>query len=301
MLECCIQAMEAFLLSLFTAITLFFNTLVGVFREPEIYSPCTPSIRYKIGTIDQKFNLSEKKLLGRVESATDIWESALGRPVFVYDPTGVPHKVTRRATTSARIVTINLVYDDRQRLNSQIRQLEGQVKNENKKVEADVAEYKRRVADFNQRSGALSEKIKNLSIEDPEYRQKFDEAFKESEELNKEADTLNQLSATLNQSTDSYNAEVGKLNSTISKFNTTLAQRPEEGIYMSEGDIIEIYITNSTNELVHTLAHEFGHALGIEHIEDADSIMYTFTTQTVEAAPEDVAAIQVACKERVRE
>lgn len=295
-----ISHMGAFLLSLFAAITLLFNSLVGVFRGPEIYSPCTPAIRYKIGTVDKQFQIQEKQFLTDIEKATGIWEKALGREVFVYDPIGSPVGPKEKKTKSGRVITINLVYDDRQRLNSQITSLEGKVKNENKKVASSLADYEVRVKVFNSRSAALSEKIKSLNIDDPEYRQKFDEAFKESEELNREADELNLLAANLNQSTDSYNMEVGKLNSTISRFNNALAEKPEEGIYMSEGDVIEIYITNSTNELVHTLAHEFGHSLGIDHIENKDSIMYSFTTQRVVASTDDVTAVQEACKERVR-
>lgn len=282
------------LLAIITAFFLFISSFFDVFKEPEIYSPCTPPINYRLGNIDPKFKITEKKFLEHVNEATQIWKNALGRDVFIHDEDGVPEN-------SERIITISMVYDERQRLNTQIRQLKGQVGNENKKIEASIAEYEGRVKVFKERSQALSEKIKNLSIDDPEYRQKFDEAFRESEELNREADELNQMAAALNQSTDSYNKEVGRLNNTISQFNQSITEKPEEGIYMSEGDIIEIYLTISNDELVHTLAHEFGHALGIEHIDNKESVMYPFTTEVIEAIPEDVTAIHEACKERVKE
>ncbi|MBI3289871.1 matrixin family metalloprotease [Candidatus Microgenomates bacterium] len=168
-------------------------------------------------------------------------------------------------------------------------------------MDASITDYEARVKSFNERSAALSEKIKGLDIHDPEYKQKFDEVYKESEDLNREADELNKLAATLNQSTESYNQQVANLNSTISRLNATLAQKPEEGIYNPDGDVIEIYITSSEKELIHTLAHEFGHSLGIDHIENKEAIMYPYSTQLLKTTEEDVNAVTAACKERVRE
>lgn len=266
---------------------------IASFFEPEIYSPCSPPIRYQIGTIDKQFKMPRENLLSYINKAEKVWEDNYGKEIFVYDPEGT-------VSSSERLITINMVYDERQQLNSQVRQLEGRLQGENKKVKTSIAEYEARVKSFNQRSEELSNKMKSLSIDDADYSRRFDEIFAESKALNQEAQELNQIAAALNQSAQSYNQEVGRLNNTIIKFNQVLAQRPEEGVYLSENDTIEVYLVANNNELVHTFAHEFGHALGIEHINDKNAIMYPFTTQVLKLSTEDKAGLQEACRERER-
>lgn len=283
-----------FLLAIIASIFLFISFIFGTPQQPEFYSPCSPPIHYKIGNIDKRFRVTDEKILKHIDSATRIWENAASKDIFVFDEDGI-------AKDGERMITVNMVYDERQRLQSQINQLESQVSKENKKVDANIAEYEARVKSFNERSVTLSERIKNLNINDSDYKQKFDEVFSESQTLNSEADELNKIAASLNQSTDSYNQQVAKLNNTVSRFNAALAQKPEEGIYNSQGDIIEIFITDSDRELIHTLAHEFGHSLGIDHTENKEAIMYPFSSQFIKPETEDINAIAEACKERVRE
>lgn len=289
--------MENFLLTILTILLTFlgslFQTAVSDIKKITTYSPCSPPIRYQLGSVDKRFNIPEKTLLKDIQQATDIWKDAWGQETFIYDPEG-----TKSAST--RIITINMVYDTRQTLNSQVKQQERSVKTNEKQVKTSVAEYENRIRDFNRRSQELSEKIKSLDIQDPDYRQKFDEVFKESQVLNQEAQSLNEVAASLNQSTTSYNSQVNKLNQTISEFNKALNQKPEEGLYSSSSDSIDIYLNISANELIHTLAHEFGHALDITHTSNPKSIMYPYTTALVQASQDDIAAVQEACRERTR-
>jgi len=285
---------ENLVVSFFTSIVTLFNLWFGNFTaelKPEPYSPCSPPVRYQIGSIDKHFGLTEKALLADLSQSQGIWEVSYEKNLFVYDPEGT-------ISLSKRLITINLVYDDRQQLNSKVKQLEGSVSNENKQMQASIADYEVRIKVLNERSAALSEKMRNLDIKDPEYSRKFDEVFQESKAINQEYESLNQLASTLNQSTQSYNREVGKLNKTINDFNQTLAEKPEEGLYNPEDDTIDIYMNNSKNERIHTLAHELGHALGIDHTADPKSIMYKSTSQYIKVTGDDMNGLQEACKVR---
>ncbi len=74
--------------------------------------------------------------------------------------------------------------------------------------------------------------------------------------------------------------------------------KPEEGIYISDenGRRIIIYFNISKNELVHTLAHEMGHALGIGHINSTTSIMYSRTTEILSLSNDDLTALSTVCR-----
>ncbi|MCX6757118.1 MAG: hypothetical protein NTW35_03165, partial [Candidatus Nomurabacteria bacterium] len=72
------------------------------FLQPK---PCTSPITYKLGTVDAGFGLSEAKLKLSLDSASKIWTKGLDKDLFIYDKNGK--------------VTINLIYDNRQKTTQQ--------------------------------------------------------------------------------------------------------------------------------------------------------------------------------------
>ena len=104
------------------------------------------------------------------------------------------------------------------------------------------------------------------------------------------------MAATLNQSTSSYNIQISDLNDKISSFNSVLRQKPEEGVYRYRENSIDIYFMSSKDELIHTLAHELGHALGISHNDNKQSIMFAYSTKETTISEEDIAALHKQCK-----
>ncbi len=248
------------------------------------YSACDYPINYKIGFVDTRFNLSKDEFISDTKDASDIWNTVEKKNLFTFDPQGN--------------LTINLVFDERQQLNNQINQIEGNIKQGKNSLDPAIAEYQKLVSDFKKRVASFNEAVSYWNSKGGAPASEYEKLVKEQEDIKKQSDKLNQMAKSLNQSTQEYNSEIGKLNQTVDSFNQTLSLKPEEGVYKSQDNVIDIYFNVNHQELVHTLAHELGHAIGLNHIQDPHSIMYPFTTQEITPSIDDISALKYICRKQ---
>lgn len=245
--------------------------------------PCENPIKYKIGSINKNFNLTQDKLISDISTAANIWNEPYGSVIFKYDP------------SDQNAITINMVYDERQNLNSTINKLENIVNTSEGSLNNSFANYNKRVTEFNKRLLALNQEIKNWNDQRGSSNDDYERLIKEHKELSDEANNLKDLSIKLNQSTTQHNQQVVQLNENVNNFNQILQNNPEEGIFDSAQNKIDIYLVNNQQELVHTLSHELGHARGLNHSVDPKSIMYSFSTETISATKEDISSLKTIC------
>lgn len=246
------------------------------------YAPCATSISYKLGTIDARFNLSAEQLRVYTESASQIWGDYEGVPLFTYDQESK--------------LTINLTYDERQELSNTIEDLDTNIDNENSVMKPKVDEYNRRTSAFEARLAKLNAEIQYWNSQGGAPEEEFERLKREQQEIQQEANVLNSMAAELNKSASSFNEKVREFNSTIKEFNQTISQKPEEGLYDPQNNRIDIYFNTDPDGLIHTLAHELGHARGVDHINDEMAIMYPYSTKTTMLSDGDKVQLSAACK-----
>lgn len=277
------------LLALVLVILLFANlATVETFLQRDInqylfHSSCDTPIHYKIGNVDPRFNLSRDQFLNDVKTATTIWDRVEGKTLFVYDP----------GETSGLVVS--LTFDQRQQLNNQINNLEGQLNQSNQNIQPQIDQYNQEKANFEKQLADLNSQIESWNQKGGAPPDIYSQLTAQQNSLQQEANKLNQEAQQLNLSTSSYNFNVNKLNSTISAYDEALLQRPEEGLFDPNADTITIYFNNGYDELIHTLAHEFGHSLGLDHNQNKLSIMYPYTTQQITPSSDDISALNAVC------
>lgn len=275
--------------------------------------PCDKPLKYALGRFDPQFGVSKEEFKTQLASAEKVWEKVLGRDIFSYDP-------------NARF-KINLIYDERQLTTIQKQKTEfglSRVEENFEKIDADftlfknqyeskVAVYDQALADFNQRRSAYDRAVEFWNKKGGASKDKYEELEaervylnNEAQKINAEAMAINVMSKELNILLEKRNVEAKKYNQIADAYN----QKYGSGLEFNQAEYIgnpfqktgeiNVYQFGDKIDLNLALAHEFGHALGMDHVENPKSIMYYLTeaNATVSLTPsaEDLAQLKRVCK-----
>lgn len=264
-------------------INLFIITLLfgGSYFWYEARAICSIPLTYRLGVVDEHFGLSEDEAHAVIRDAESMWEDATGLNLFT-------------SSDSARLA-INFVFDERQQFTNaeealshelekarainqeveeQYAQLVGEYNDLNENYENRKANYERSLNSYNQEVAEWNEKGGAPQAVYDDLNKKKTVLDTEQSALNGVRDQLNSLVTDINTLTETANEVVKKYNEGVNTYNHTFSEGAEftQGDY--QGDKINIYQFKNRDELVLVLAHELGHALGIDHVDNPESIMY---------------------------
>lgn len=249
--------------------------------------PCEVPIRYSLGAYDPRFNISKEDFVAAAEEATHVWEKALGRDFFTYaGPATTPTRFELYFTRPP--VVVGLHYDERQQIASQRQELLSQIS----ETRGDAREVRAQFEALQARYA--TSRAEYLSLLDAYKKRRGDHNTLEAKRLE-----VNALADEINALVKKYNYLVSAVNSRIDTINQNAGYEFEEGQYKSDenGETITIYEFGNRTTLVRVLAHEFGHALGLDHNDNERSIMYYLNNnQNLTPTKEDIAAVKAVCE-----
>jgi predicted Zn-dependent protease len=89
---------------------------------------------------------------------------------------------------------------------------------------------------------------------------------------------------------------VAYINTLIKKSNSIGSRTFTEGKFTPAINAVDIYQYADEVKLKRVLMHEFGHVIGIGHVKNVMSIMYSFNSGTsTRLSEEDIAALKEIC------
>lgn len=254
---------------------------------------CQSPLGWRLGNLDPAFNLTEAQAIKLISAAASMWNNASGKELLRYDP--------------AQGFVIDFKFDARQQQLLKQRLLQRNLARYDDAIEPGLetlpekfAELDQKIADFNQQKAQLQQQISQFQPNAQNAEAQRRQLEQQQQSLIREADWLEQQRQQLLRDQNYLNETIRQRNELVQTAEQPTAAAAFEVGLMTIKQLqrqMTIFAFSSETDLIATIAHEFGHAFGIEHTEEPDSIMFhQLNAQQQQLTAADLRAWQSTCQ-----
>jgi uncharacterized coiled-coil DUF342 family protein len=266
-------------------------------------------LRYRIDSVDTRFTLSRKDISDIVHQAVFLWEKAVGHTIFKEDPQGD--------------IRIDFVYDKRQAVTDSLKIISEDIDDAKSSYNKLMSRYDDILVVVEKKKGAYISDNNSYLTALNDYQAEIDAANNKAfvsrddfqrfqkkkhcldlqlialqvkrSDLQKTVDELNDMVGVIGKIASNHNSQIINYKNTRKDLSGEFdAGRYEMNIYGEKN--ITIFHVKDREKLVRALAHELGHAQGLKHSKNPDSIMYYLNrSDSIRLLPEDILAMQARC------
>ena len=216
---------------------------------------CRKTLQYSVVGVDGRFNISKEEVLQIASEAADKWNYS--DEVLEFN--------------DSADLKIELVYDTRQADLDSIRAQSDNLQKTKSSMDSSKEFFDKKVANYQSKLISYNNTVQYWNSRGGAPATIYTELQKQKNELDIEREDLLKISNILNIEIGSYNQGLENLKSeTDQRRNLILTQ----GVYIPSDNKIEIYTFGDKEELRLVLMHELGHALGMDHATDPNSVMH---------------------------
>jgi matrixin len=241
------------------------------------YEPCAEPKEYYIAVLDTRFNVSEEEFEKDIAEATALWSNAYGKPLFNYNP-------------KYGTLAVNLFYNRKKLTEAWPDSSADAITQQNM--------YKQKMTAFQAKLTTFNEQVQQWNDGDKNNTSLYLKLIAQEQALQTERVQLVNMNQSLIMPPDLSSHYTNVLDQAWETLTHNNISNIEEGLYNPNLKRISVYIYHDHTTLKHTIAHELGHALGLEHNPNAQSIMYYESSDTLQLSPEDLADLKEVCKPR---
>lgn len=259
---------------------------------------CQLPLSYRLAGIDAAFGLSHVAAQQQIDAAAQLWNQAADRTLFVADAShGFP---------------IRFIYDERQQQLLESSLLQRNLQRYDQRIAEQQQDFNARLTDFQHRQQHFSRQDQALADDIERFNQRAHQADsaiaaqlgrEQAELLSRQKEHAMQAEQ-LEAEQQRLQSQQQMLNDMITERNNLLPAQPETralaevGLLEQQGSQrqMTIFAYKDRHSLQLTLLHEFGHALGIGHLDNPAAVMHAaLTGQQDQLSTDDLNAFQQIC------
>lgn len=288
---------------------------MGLFNsEPQVQPACAEPLTFRIGNIDERFSITKNEVVSMMEDVARVWSDAADTTILTYDESGE--------------ISVNLVYAEEQQLSDRERQyrdrleheefsitvLENEYKRLNREYESEVQTYDEDSRELQQTIHQLNEWVRQKNEQGgfneqdlKQFERRKTEIDQVKLDLARREKALAQKAAELNEKITFLNQKVEAKNLLVDEYNRQFpgVRKFTQGAYEWTNDsrTINIFHFLDKNELRLVIAHEMGHALGMGHVSNPESVMHELmesqNRRELALTDEDIQALKSVCQNQL--